>query len=72
MNPPKKSWRTTTCGVLAIIGSLIPAAIAFLDGDPATSVDIQAVGIAIMGLFGGGGLIAARDNKVSSEDAGVK
>jgi hypothetical protein len=72
MNPTKKSWRTTTCGILAIVGSLIPAAIALLDGDPSTVVNYQEIGIAIMGLFGGGGLIAARDAKVSSEDQGIK
>jgi len=67
-NKPKRSWRTTTTGVLAIVASLIPAAIALLDGNPATVVDWNAIGIVIMGLLTGGGLMAARDNNVTSQN----
>lgn len=65
---PKRSWRTTTTGALAIVASLIPAAIALLDGDPSTVVDWNAIGIVVMGLLTGGGLMAARDNKVTSQN----
>lgn len=67
-----KSWRTTTLGILTILGSLIPSVKALIDGDPNTNVDMNAVGVALIGLFGGGGLMAARDNKVTSEQAGAK
>lgn len=68
----KKSWRTTAAGILALVGSAIPLVIAMIDGDPATVVDMNEVGVLIMGIFTALGFNAARDNKVSSEDAGAK
>lgn len=65
----KKSWKTTTAGIGAIlvaVGSILQAQ---FDGDPTTvpqyEVAIAAIMAGIVGLF-------ARDNNVSSEDAGAK
>ncbi len=63
------SWRTTTAGILAIVVALCGAASALIDGDPLTNPDLSSLGAAIIA---GIGLMKARDNKVSSEAAGVK
>jgi hypothetical protein len=63
------SWRTTTAGIAAIVAALATAAVALFDADPLTTPDWGAVGAALMA---GVGLLAARDNKVSSEQAGAK
>jgi hypothetical protein len=63
------SWRTTTAGIAAIVAALATAAVALFDADPLTTPDWGAVGAAFMA---GVGLLAARDNKVSSEQAGAK
>ena len=64
-----KSWRTTTIGVLSGIVIIAKEVIAILDSDPATVFSIE-------GLFAGLGALGigyfARDNSVSSEDAGAK
>lgn len=65
----KKSWRTTTAGIIAIIVAVVGAIGAVIDDDPKTNPDYGAVGAAIMA---GLGLITARDNNVTSEDAGAK
>ena len=64
-----KSWRTTTTGILAIVVSIAGAVKAELDGDATTSADWGAVAAAIIA---GVGLIAARDNRVSSQDVGIR
>lgn len=68
---PKKSWRTTTAGILALIASLIPSAIALIDGDPATVIDRNEISAALMGFVMAYMGVSARDNKVSSEDVGA-
>lgn len=64
-----KSWKTTTSGILAIVTALAGAAQAMLDNNPATNPDWTTVVAAIMA---GIGLITARDNNVTSEQAGAK
>lgn len=64
-----KSWKTTLSGVLTILGALIVAGKSLLDNDPSTNPDISALMLAITA---GAGLIAARDNGVTSEQAGAK
>jgi hypothetical protein len=63
------SWRTTTAGIAAIVVALGTAVGALFDADPLTLPDWGAVAAAVMA---GIGLLAARDNKVSSEQAGAK
>jgi drug/metabolite transporter (DMT)-like permease len=64
-----KSWKTTTAGIAAIVAALATAVGALFDADPVTMPDWGAVAAAVMA---GVGLIAARDNGVTSEQAGVK
>ena len=63
------SWRTTTAGIAAIVVAIGTAIGALFDADPLTLPDWGAVAAAVMA---GVGLLAARDNKVSSEQAGAK
>lgn len=63
------SWRTTTAGIAAIVVAVATAVVALFDADPLTVPDWGAVAAAVMA---GIGLLAARDNKVSSEQAGAK
>lgn len=61
-----KSWKTTVIGVLTALGAGASAIKAFLEGD----TDIA--GTSVVVLVGALGHIFARDNNVSSEDAGIK
>lgn len=63
------SPRTTVTGILAIVAALAGAGTLLFDGNPATNPDWTAVAAAVMA---GIGLITARDNKTTSEQAGVK
>lgn len=65
----KGSYRTTLAGIAAILTAIGGAITALADNDPATNPDWTAV---IASLVAGAGLLAARDNKVTSEDAGAK
>ena len=64
-----KSWKTTLTGICAILVALAGAATLLLDGDAATNPNWTAV---IAAVVAGVGLISARDNNKSSEDAGAK
>lgn len=61
-----KSWKTTATGVLAILTALLPALQAQLTTGKADWSTAIAAGIA------GLGLLFARDNNVTSEQAGAK
>lgn len=63
------SWKTTLLGVCTIITAIGAAGKAVLDGDPSTTFDMATTAAAVMS---GVGLIFARDNNVSSEEAGAK
>jgi len=65
----KGSWKTTVMGVATALGVICSAVVAYLDGNPDTAVNWE---LTLAGLTAGIGLIAARDNGVSSEDAGAK
>lgn len=64
-----KSWRTSFFGVGGLLTVLTSALNALLDGNPATSPDWASVIPAVAACLG---LLFARDNKVSSEQAGAK
>jgi hypothetical protein len=63
-----KSWKTTVTGVCAILTVLAGAVKLLVDNDPATNPDWAAT---IAAVVAGIGLIAARDNGVTSEQAGA-
>jgi len=65
----KGSWKTTALGILGGLALIIPAVYALLTGDAsiAETWDILVAGIAMIGIGK-----KARDNDVSSEDAGAK
>lgn len=65
----KGSWKTTGLGVCTILGAVGLAGKAVLDGDPSTNIDFPVLITAVMTGFG---LIFARDNNVTSEQAGAK
>lgn len=62
------SWRTTVTGILAILAAVATVMKAEMDGDPLTVPDW---GAAVAATLAGIGLIAARDNGVTSEQAGA-
>jgi len=62
------SWKTSVLGWLVLIGSVISGGIGLLDSDPATTFNINE----IITAMGGVGLIAARDDKVTSKEAGAE
>jgi len=65
-----RSWKTTTCGILAAVAAGITlVAVPLLDEDPATVANWGAFGATLAAAIG---LLFARDNDKSSEDAGAK
>lgn len=64
-----KSWKTSAAGIGAILVAIGSALTAHFDGDPVTVPDWGAV---IAAIIAGIGLLAARDNNVSSEQVGAK
>lgn len=65
----KASWRTTLFGTGGLVAVLAATASALLDGNPATNPDWTLVVAAASTAIG---LLFARDDKVSSEQAGAK
>jgi hypothetical protein len=64
-----KSWKTTAAGVGALVTVAGTTLNQLLDGNPATNPDWNVVlPVLFTGLIG----LFARDNNVSSEQAGVK
>lgn len=64
----KSSWKTTLAGIAAIMTAGGAALTALTDGNPATEPDYAALIAAVMA---GVGLLFARDNGVTSEQAGA-
>lgn len=65
----KRSWRTTSAGIAAILVALGGAIDAERDGDPETKPDWGTLAAAVIA---GIGLLAARDNNVTSKQAGAE
>lgn len=64
-----KSWKTTAAGISAFLAVASPEAVKFFDNDPTTNPSWELViGAAAVMI----GLLFARDNKVSSEQVGIK
>lgn len=75
----RASWRTSAAGIVGLVGgvgALLVAAAgaisAVTDGNPDTHPNWELVGAAWGGVMASWGLMFARDNKVSSEQAGAK
>lgn len=64
----KKSWKTSLAGIAAILTAGGAALTAITDGNPSTEPDYAALIAAVMA---GIGLLFARDNGVTSEEAGA-
>lgn len=64
-----KSWKTTVTGIATILGAICMALVAQFDNNPDTVPNWGAV---VTAITAGIGLIAARDNGVTSEQAGAK
>jgi len=64
----KKSWKTSLAGIAAILTAGGAALTALTDGNPATEPDYAAL---IAAVIAGVGLLFARDNGVTSEQAGA-
>ncbi len=62
------SWRTSIAGWVCLGYAGLGAVKALLDGDPSTSPSVDEIVAAAAGV----GLIAARDNGVSSKAAGAQ
>jgi hypothetical protein len=63
------SIKTTVMGIASILVALGSAALALVDDDPTTVVNIEAT---IAAVIAGIGLIMARDNSKTSEEDGAK
>jgi hypothetical protein len=63
-----ESWRTSLFGILAGLSILISQVKTLLDKDPSTNIDISLIIASITGIIAA---ISARDNKVTSEEAGA-
>jgi len=63
------SWRTTAMGIISCGIILLSQASAFLDSDPTTNVSWETIteALALLGIG-----VVARDNAVTSEQAGAK
>lgn len=69
--PALASWRTTASGTLALICTILVAVKMGLDGH-LKDINVTEVLQACVALATAFGLMAARDNKVSSEQVGIK
>jgi ammonia channel protein AmtB len=64
----KSSWKTTVAGITAGLAIILSQVSYLFDADPQTVFSVEAV-ISALGLIGIG--FFARDNNVTSEQAGV-
>ena len=62
------SWRTTLGGVGVLLATVATALTALTDNNPETNVNWE---ILVAGVSAAFAMIAARDNKVSSEEVGA-
>jgi uncharacterized membrane protein YbjE (DUF340 family) len=62
-----KSWKTTSAGILAIVGGLVRGYFAYKSGQ----LTEEAITTTLTAILSGIGLLFARDNNVTSEQAGA-
>lgn len=62
------SWRSTSIGILTLIGAIAMAVVSLLDNDPSTTINTEVILSALVGI----GFLSTRDDKVSSEKAGAR
>jgi hypothetical protein len=62
----KKSWKTSAGGIATILAGLSAAIVLYQQGNVS-----EAIATAVAAVSTGFGLISARDEKVTSHDAGV-
>ncbi len=62
-----KSWKTTSAGILAIVGGIVRFYFAIKSGN----ITEEAVMTTATAIVSGIGLLFARDNNVTSEEAGA-
>jgi hypothetical protein len=67
-----KSWRTTVAAVCMSLSVILSNVVAVVDDDPETKIDLPRVMLELGMIAGAVGLAAARDDKVTSEQAGAK
>lgn len=63
-----KSWKTSLAGVSTVLGGIAALAAMVAKGN----YDGAGISAAIAAITSGFGLMFARDNKVSSEDVGIR
>jgi uncharacterized membrane protein len=69
LNDLTKSKKTTISGILAAITVIIGQFMYLFDDDPTTNFSFDYVIAVIVGMYG---LISARDNNVTSEEANAR
>jgi hypothetical protein len=65
----KKSWKTSLAGLSTIIIAAIPAILSLINGQQLTDTEKMTIGALVAAGVQG---LVARDNNVTSEDAGAK
>lgn len=63
-----KSWKTTSAGLLAIVGGAVRLYFAIKSGN----ITEEALMTSATAIVSGIGLLCARDNNVTSEQVGIK
>lgn len=66
------SMKTTIAGIVAIVAVVAQGLVVLLDGDPETVVNLELLLREVTGIAIAYGLLQARDNDVSSEEAGAR
>lgn len=63
------SWKTSMAGIVAIVTAILNVVNLLMDGNPATNPDWT---LTISAIMAGIGLVFARDNGVTSKQAGAE
>lgn len=69
MSGKRRSWKTTVAGLITLLMLAGPQVQLLLDGNASTNPDWAIMAAGVSAFIG---LLKARDNDVSSEEAGAK